>query len=67
MTEFDRAMNDGWTSHGHWYGPGEPDPATESPMKARCGGPGLCSKCSREAAATHPTPGAVARVTEENL
>jgi len=37
-----------YTSHGHWYGPGEPTmPAPNA--RARCGGPRLCAVCKREA------------------
>lgn len=43
-----------YTHHGHWYGPGEPtQPGPQ--LVARCGGPGLCPGCSREAAAS-PMP-----------
>ncbi|SEN88388.1 hypothetical protein SAMN05660976_08534 [Nonomuraea pusilla] len=38
-----------YTSHGHWYGPGEPA-QPEPTLKARCGGPALCPVCMREAA-----------------
>lgn len=44
----------GWTSHGHWYGPGEPDMATKPVAVTRCGGPGLCSKCSTTVAGRWP-------------
>lgn len=37
-----------YTTHGHWYGPGTPD--SPPPARARCGGAGLCTKCSTEAA-----------------
>lgn len=37
-----------YTSHGHWFGPGEPTlPAPDA--RARCGGPGMCRVCSKEA------------------
>lgn len=37
-----------YTGHGHWYGPGEP--AQPGPrLVARCGGPGLCPDCAKEA------------------
>ncbi|WP_088312395.1 hypothetical protein [Kineosporia sp. R_H_3] len=42
----------GWTSHGHRI----PNvPQTGRPVNvARCGGPGMCNVCSREAAAAPP-------------
>lgn len=37
-----------YTSHGHWFGPGEPaEPRPQ--LVARCGGPALCSECWDEA------------------
>lgn len=40
-----------WTSHGHWYGEGDP-PAQGGPdLVARCGGPAICPKCAVEAGA----------------
>lgn len=39
-----------WTRHGYWYGPfPEPDPQVGVPPRARCGGPGMCIECMREA------------------
>jgi len=37
-----------YTFDGHWVGPGKP---TQPPPRlvARCGGPGLCSRCALEA------------------
>jgi hypothetical protein len=40
----------GYTSHGHPI-PGRLLDPSRRPLVARCGGPGLCSACSREAAA----------------
>lgn len=41
-----------YTSHGHWYGPGDPT-RPEPTRMAKCGGPlgGLCAVCKREAMA----------------
>lgn len=37
-----------YTSHGHWYGPGDPtEPRPDA--TARCGGPAICRECSEEA------------------
>ena len=37
-----------YTSHGYWVGPGEPtEPRPQ--LIARCGGPGMCAQCAREA------------------
>lgn len=37
-----------YTTHGHRYGP--PNPGEQLPqLIARCGGPGICVKCSTEA------------------
>jgi hypothetical protein len=49
------APRSGWTSHGHSYGPA-PDQTQQPRMVARCGGPGLCSKCRVEAAAAGWVP-----------
>lgn len=39
----------GWTSHGWWYGT-DPEPAEgRPPMRAKCGGPGMCKTCRAEA------------------
>ena len=41
-----------YTEHGYWVGPGEPGADdTAPPLRARCGGPGLCGECSVEAVA----------------
>lgn len=43
-----------WTRHGHACCREAPlSPATRPTAVARCGGPGLCSKCSAEASAAH--------------
>lgn len=39
-----------YTTHGHLI-PGTDQNAPEPEMRARCGGPGLCAQCSREAGA----------------
>ena len=37
-----------YTRHGYWFGPGEPtEPGPR--LVAKCGGPGMCGVCSREA------------------
>lgn len=42
-------MDKNWTSHGYWIGPG-PEPADGAPpLRARCGGPGICPECAQEA------------------
>lgn len=39
-----------YTSHGHWYGETEPTGTEARPsLVARCGGPGLCPDCARQA------------------
>jgi hypothetical protein len=37
-----------WTRHGYWYGP-LPEPTEGPPLRARCGGPGMCIDCMRQA------------------
>lgn len=38
-----------YTSHGHWFGPGEPtEPRPQ--LVAKCGGPGICGDCVHEEA-----------------
>lgn len=45
-----------YTSHGHWVGETEPSAADVQPrLVARCGGPGLCPECAREAIAAGHT------------
>lgn len=44
-----------YISHGHWVGPGEP--TQPEPPRARCGGPGLCPVCAREAAMINTSTG----------
>lgn len=39
----------GYTSHGYWYGPGDPTGDFEPLLMAKCGGPAICSTCKREA------------------
>lgn len=48
-----------WTTHGHWYGSSrEPTPEdlrNRPDLVSRCGGPGLCGVCSKEAAGPKPS------------
>ena len=37
-----------YTTHGHWYGEGEPTQPGPA-MRARCGGVRRCDKCRHEA------------------
>lgn len=37
-----------YTTHGHWFGFGEPT-LPKPDLRARCGGPPMCSVCNREA------------------
>lgn len=37
-----------YTEHGHWYGGGEPTQPGPR-LVARCGGPGMCEECARQA------------------
>lgn len=60
-----------YTTHGYWYGPGEPT-ETSTRFVARCGGPGLCGQCAREAAAapepvTEPTTPATRETLTERV
>jgi hypothetical protein len=44
----DTEQKSGYTTHGRWFGPGEPTlPAPD--MRARCGGPAVCLVCRAEA------------------
>jgi hypothetical protein len=44
-----------YTSHGHWFGADAPTAEDVQPrLVARCGGPGLCPECAREAGADRP-------------
>lgn len=42
------AARSGWTSHGHWYGPG-PMTLPRPSLIGHCGGPGMCKTCAAEA------------------
>ena len=45
------SLRDRWSTHGHWLGDGEPtveQQRVRPRLVARCGGPGVCSQCSRE-------------------
>lgn len=57
-----------WSTHGYWLGT---DPPTKpEPPRARCGGPGICSVCSKEAAVydhEHAHGGAQAHATLHHL
>jgi hypothetical protein len=37
-----------YTEHGHWYGGGEPTQPGPR-LVAKCGGPGICEECTRQA------------------
>lgn len=37
-----------YTTHGHWYGTGDPEIGKPG-LVAKCGGPGMCKRCTAEA------------------
>lgn len=42
-----------WTTHGHHIEGTDMNPDFRPTQRSRCGGPGLCGKCSAEQARTH--------------